>query len=215
MDPPGEEALRVVVGLALHILGHGHAHRAGVGRIGQHPHGAEHGAHKLLGTDHPVPVPAHRPERVVRGQAQIIGLLHLLQDGVGLAAGIHVAGQDQHGDVVGGGGGGGGDHVGRAGAYRGGDGDDLLPLALLGEGHGGVGHALLVLALPDLHPMGLLGQSLTQTHHIAVAGKHNDAFHKGMLDTVITDVLVLQEPDQGLRHGQSNGFHVSSSPPYR
>ena len=144
-----------------------------------------------------------------------MGLFHLLQNRVRLAAGVYVAGQDQYGDVVGGGGGGGSDHVGRAGAHRGGDGNDLFPLALLGEGHGGMGHALLVLALPDLHPMGLLGQRLAQAHHVAVAGKHDDAFHEGVLDAVIADVLVLQEPDQGLGHGQSNGFHVSSSPPYQ
>ena len=136
-----------------------------------------------------------------------MGLLHLLQHGVGLAAGVHVAGQHQQGDVVGGGGAAGGDHVGGAGAHgRGGD-ADLLALHLLGEGHGGLGHALLILAVPDLQVLGLLAQSLAETHHVAVTGDDEHAADKAVLHAVHFDVLVLEEPDQGLGHGQTNGFH--------
>ena len=208
--PFGEEAFGIVVGLALHVLGHGDAHRAGVGGVGEHPHGADHGAHQLLGTDDPVPVAAHRPERVVGGQAQIMGLLHLLQHGIRLAAGVDIAGQDQHRDVVGGSGGGGGDHIGGAGAHGRGDSYDFLALALSGEGHSGVGHALLILALPDLQPAGLLRQCLSQAYHVAVAGQHDHALNKGMFQAVIGDILILQKANQRLCHCQSNGFHESA-----
>ena len=55
--------------------------------------------------------------------------------------------------------------------------------------------------------MGFLGQGLSQTHHIAVAGQHNDALYKGLLLSVIAEVLVFQEPHQGLGGGQSQGLH--------
>ena len=53
--------------------------RAGVSRVGKHPHGAEHGAHKLFRPYNPVPIPADGAERIVCRQAQIMGLFHLLQ----------------------------------------------------------------------------------------------------------------------------------------
>ena len=203
-----EEALGIVIGLALHVLGHGDADGAGVGGVGQHPEGGDHGAHQLLGADDPVPVAADGLEGVVGGDGQVVGLLHLLQHGVGLAAGIHVAGQHQQGDIVGGGGAAGGDHIGGAGAHRGRGHADLLALHLLGEGHGGLGHALLVLAVPDLQVLGLLGQRLAEAHHVAVAGNDKHAADEAVLHAVHLDELVLQETDQGLRHGQTNGFHV-------
>ena len=75
-----------------------------------------------------------------------------------------------------------------------------------------MGHALLVLALPDVHPVSLLAQGLSKAHHVAMAGQHDHTLHEGMLDAVIGDVLVFQEADQGLRHSQTYGFH--SLPPY-
>ena len=138
-----------------------------------------------------------------------MGLLHLLQHGVRLAAGIHVAGQHQHGDVVGGGGAAGGDHVGGAGAHGGGNGKDLLALHLLGKGHGRLGHALLVLALVDLQVLSLLAQSLAEAHHVAVAGDDEHAADEAGLNAVHLDVLVLQKADQGLGHGQTHGFHMT------
>ena len=202
-----EEALGIIIGLALHILGHGDADGAGVGGVGQHPESGQHGAHQLLGADDAVPVAADGLEGIVGGDGEVVGLLHLLQDGVGLAAGVHVAGQHQQGDVVGGGGAAGGDHVGGAGAHGRGGHADLLALHLLGEGHGGLGHALLVLAVPDLQVLGLLGQGLAEAHHVAVAGDDEHTADEAVLDAVHFDVLVLQEPDQGLGHGQTNGFH--------
>ena len=80
-------------------------------------------------------------------------------------------------------------------------GEDLLPLHLLGEGYGGLGHALLVLALVDLQVMGLLGQRLTQAHHVAVSGDHEDAPDEPGDLSVHVDELVLQKAHQRLGHG--------------
>ena len=138
-----------------------------------------------------------------------MGLLHLLQHGVGLAAGIHVAGQHQHGDVVGGGSAAGGDHVAGAGAYGRGAGEDGLAAHLLSVANCSQSHALLVLALVDLQVLGLLAQRLAKAHHVAVAGDDEHAADKAGLDAVHLDELVLQKADQGLGHGQTNGFHMT------
>ena len=212
MDPLAEKAFRIIVGFSLHILRHGDADGAGIGGVGQHAHGGDHGAHQLLGADDAVPIPADSAEGVVGGERQIMDLLHLLQHRIRLAAGIDIAGQDQHGDVVGRSGGCGGDHVGSTGTNGTGDRDDLLSLALPGKGHGGMGHALLILPLPDLHSVGLLAQSLPKAHHVAVAGQHDHTLHERMLDAVIGDILVFQEADHGLCHSQTYGFH--RLPPY-
>ncbi len=57
MHPLGKELGGVVVGHALHILGEGDGDGSGLGRIGEHSHCIEHGAHQLFGTVDPVPVP--------------------------------------------------------------------------------------------------------------------------------------------------------------
>ena len=207
-DALGEEAHGIIISLTLNVLGHGNADRTGVCGIGQHPEGVDHSAHQLLRTDNAVPVAAHGLESVVSGGGQGVGVLHLLQNGVGLTAGVGVAGQHQQGDVVGGGGAAGGDHVGGAGAHGGGGNADLLTLHLLGEGHGGLGHALLVLALIDLQVLGLLAQRLAETHHVAVAGNDEHAADEAVLGTVNLHVLIFQKTDQSLRHGQTDSFHA-------
>ena len=97
--------------------------------------------------------------------------------------------------------------VGRAGAHGGGGHANLLALHLLGEGHGCLGHALLILAVPDLQVLGLLAQGLAQAHHVAVAGDDEYTADEAALFAVHFDILVLKETDQSLRHGQTNGFH--------
>ena len=202
-----EEVHGIVIGLGLNILGQGDSDSTGVGGVGQNAHGGDHVGHDLLGTVDTAPVLGNSLESVMSGDGQVVGLLHLLQNGVGLTGGIDIAGQQQHGDVVGSGGGSGSDHIGGAGAHGGGDGHDLLALGLLGEGDGDVGHALLVLALVDLHALGFLVQRLAHAQHAAVAGQHDHAFHKGMLHAVIGDILIFQESDQSLGHRKSYSFH--------
>ncbi len=210
MHPSGEEAQRVIVGLGLHILGQRQGHRAGLGRVGQHPHRLQRRAHQLLRAVDPVPVFAHRLEGIVGADAQVMELLDLLQHRVRLAAGEHVAGQQQQGNAVGRGGGRGGQHIGRAGAHRSGAGIDLAPQVLLGKPDGGMGHALLVAALVHPQLARVLLQRLADAQHIAVAEDRKDPGNEPALLPVHLDVLVIEEFHQGLGHGQSNRAHLCS-----
>ena len=207
MDALLKEAHGVVVSFALDILRQRDAHRASVGGVSQHPERARHRAHQLIGPVHAVKIPAHRAERVVGGEPQVVRLLDLLQHRVGLAAGVHVAGQEQNRDVVGGGGSCGGHHVGRAGADGRGDRENLLTLYLLGKRDRRVGHALLVLALIEFEGSPLLLKRLTKADHIPVAGQHHDAAHKALFLPVKAHVLVFQKAHQRLRHRKPNRFH--------
>ena len=207
-DALGEEAHGIIIGLTLNVLRHGHADSAGVGGVGQHPEGVDHGAHQLFGTDDAIPVPADCLECIVGGGSEGVGVLHLLKHGIRLAAGVGIAGQHQQGDVVGGGGAAGGDHVGGAGANGGGGNADLLTLHLLGESNGGLGHALLILALIDLQVPGFLTQRLPKPHHVAVAGNDEHAADEAVLSAVNLHVLIFQKTHQSLRHGQTDSFHA-------
>ena len=216
LQPPHpllQEGHGVVIGLALHVLRHGKADGAGVGGIGQGTERIQAGAHQLLGADDPVPVAADRLERVIGGGCHGIHMLHLLQHGVRLAAGVGIAGQHQQGDVIGGCGAAGSNHIGSAGTDGGGGNADLLAFHLLGKGHGSLGHALFVLALIYLQPVGLLGQCLSQAHHIAVTGDNEHAADEGGHHAVHIDVLIFQKANQSLGHGQTDGLnHFVCSP---
>ena len=203
-----EERFGIIVRLALDVLRNRNADRAGIRRIRQRAERGNHRAHQLLGPHDTVPIAADRAERVVRRDRKVVRLFDLLQHGIRLAAGVHVARQNQYRNVVrrrrrrrrh---------HVRRAGADGRRDRNDLLALHLLGERNGGVRHALLVFALPHLEPMRLLPERLSEPDDVAVTGQHDHALHKRMLDAVVCDVLIFQEAHQCLRHGQTNGFHI-------
>ena len=135
-------------------------------------------------------------------------LLDLLQDRVGLTTGVHIPRQQQQRDTVGGGRRGSGQHVGRAGAHRGGAGVDLSPPVLLGKTDGGVGHALFVAPLMHQQAAAVLFQRLPEPQHIAVAKNREHPGHKFALDPVHLDVLVIEKLHQRLGHGQSCRRHV-------
>ena len=82
---------------------------------------------------------------------------------------------------------------------------------LLGKGHCGMRHTLLILALPNVHPVCFLRQRLTQAHHIAMTRKHNDALNEWMLCAINAQVLVFQKTNKRLCHSQTNGVHAISS----
>ena len=139
----------------------------------------------------------------MRGDGQVLGLLHLLKYRVRLAGGIDVAGQDQHRDIVGGRGRGGSHHVARAWANGRGAGKNLLAAALLGEADGGQCHALLVLALIDDHVFQLLFNAVAEADNIAVTGEHEDALNELVLYFLaihvdVADILVFEEADECL-----------------
>jgi hypothetical protein len=62
--PRLQELLGDVDPLRLDVLGQGDGHGAGLGRVGQHPHGGEGDREQLLGPVDPVEEARQRPERV-------------------------------------------------------------------------------------------------------------------------------------------------------
>ena len=210
-DPLAEEGDWVVIGFALHILGHGEADGAGIRRVGEDPQGVKGGGHELLRTLDAVKVMADAAEGVGDGLAEGGEELRLLQDRVRLTAGKGVAGQQEQGDAVGGGAAGGGDHVHGAGADGGHAGDDLEAVLLLGEGCGRQGHVLLILALEEADGVAALLEGLADADHAAVAEDAEDVIDEFVLDAVELDVLLVQETDEGLGHGQTDGVHGKPS----
>ena len=96
----GEQLDRPVVRLGLHVLRQRQRHRAGLGRVGEHPHRRQQGRRQLLGPPDPVEVARHRPERVVDRHVTGVRRLELLQHR-GRAAGREgVGGEQQHREPV-------------------------------------------------------------------------------------------------------------------
>ena len=90
----GEEAFGIVIGFRLHVLAERQSHRSAFGGIGQHRHGAIEGRNQLLGPRDAVEIARHRAEAVIGGRRAVAEILDLLEDGIGLAVGEDVAGQE-------------------------------------------------------------------------------------------------------------------------
>ena len=202
-----QEIVGIVERFRLDVLRHGDADRAGVGGAGQNAHRIDAGGHQLFGALDAVPVFADGAEGVVRRRGNGVELLDLLQHRVGLAAGEGIAGKDEQRDAVRRRGAAGGDHVQRAGADRRRAGNDLAAVLLLRVGNRGVRHALLVVTLEVGQVVTALFERLADTDHAAVAEDAEDAFDELGFLAVKADVLVVEELDEGLRHGE---FHFSS-----
>lgn len=121
-DALGEELLRPVVRLDLHVLGQRQCHGAGLRRVGQGPHRLEGGRDQGLGAGDPVEVAGDGAQAVVDGDVTREGDFELLEHGVCGPGREGVPGQQEDREVVDGGEGGAGDEVGGAGADGGGDG---------------------------------------------------------------------------------------------
>ena len=154
-DPLGEELLRPVVRLRLHVLRQRERDGAGLDGVGEDAHGLERGRDQGLGAGDPVEVAA-RPGAGVSLTRHVARVrdFELLEDRVRRAGGEDVAGEQQHREVVDGGEGGAGDEVGGAGADGGGDGVRGEAVRLAGVADGGVHHRLLVAALVVRHVVG-------------------------------------------------------------
>lgn len=196
-----QEVIGVVERFALHILRHGKADCARLGRVREHTHCVDRRRHELLGAGDAVPIFAHGAERVVGSGLIAARLLNLLEHRVRLAAGKGIARQEQQRDTVGRGRAGGGDHIQRAGADGGGAGNNFAPAVLLCIGHGGVRHALLVVALVIGEAVAALLERLPDADHAAVAENAEHAVYKFLLPPVEADVLVIEKFHKGLRHG--------------
>ena len=164
-----EEALRPFVGLRLHVLAQGQGDRPAFGGIGHRGEGAGEGGEELFGAGDAVEVAAHRPEAVVRAHRAVPEVLDLLEHRIGGAVREHVARQQQEREPVHVRGGGGGHQVRGAGADGGGHGHRAPPVRRLGEGDGGMGHALLVVAAPRRQAIAGDLERFAETGHVAVA----------------------------------------------
>ncbi len=203
-----QKAVRVVVGFSLHILRQRQGNGARIGRIGQYAHGIERSAHQLLGTVDTVPVFAHRLERIVGADAQVVKLLDLLQHRIGLATGIDITRQQQQRNAVGRGRCSGGDHVRRAWTDRRAARVDFATQVLFGKTDSGMAHALLVTSLMDHQVAAVLLQRLPNPKHVAMPENGEDASDEFALYAIDFDVLVIEKLHQGLGHGQSGCTHV-------
>ena len=198
-DPRLEEALRVVVGLGLHVLAEGEADRAAVGRIGHRAQRAGQRGQDVLGPGDAVEVAGDRLEAVVGRDRAVVEVLDLLQHRVGPAVGEDVAADEEHRQPVDVGERRGGDHVGRARADRGGDRVGAAAALRLGVGDRGVGHRLLVLAAPGRQRVADAVQRLADAGDVAVAEDRPDALDEAL---TVLGHLHAQPAHHRLRGGQ-------------
>ncbi len=204
-DALAEERGRVVVGLGLHILRQRQGHRAGLGRAGEHPQRLGQRRQQLIGPVDPVPILADRPEAIVGRKILAPRRLDLLQHRRHVAPSEDIAGDQQHGQPVDGRRGCAGDHVRRARPDGRQAGEGLQAILNLGICARRVDRRLLVahLVIPKI---GVLHQRLADARHDAVAEDSETAGKKPVLGAIALDVLVLEKPDESLRHGEALGL---------
>ena len=209
VNPLAEEILGIVVGLGLHVLAQGDDRGTASGGIGQRGDRLGQRAQDLLRPGNPVPESGDRAEAVIGRDRRVAEILDLLEHRVGPPAGEHVAGQQQHRQPVDMGHRRCRDHVGGAGADRGGARHDLAAVVDLGEGDGGVDHRLLVVGAVGRQVIPGRVQGLAQTGDIAVTENGPDAGEQRHLGAVDVGLLGDEVPDQGLGHGQPHSAHRS------
>ena len=209
-DAPGalrEEVVRVVPGVRLHVLRQRQGHRAGLGRVGEHPHRLRQRGEKLFGTVDAVEEAAHRAKAVVHAHVRRQRVLQLLQHRPLVASGVVVGGEQQHRHAVDGGGGRAGHHVGGARPDRAGAGQRLGAQRGAREAGRGMHHRLLVAGLVVGQISPALLQRLPQTAHVAVPEDAEDGRDQPPPLTVEFAVLNRQKLYESLPHGQAFGPH--------
>ncbi len=202
---PAEELTGVVPRLGLGVLGQSEHRRAAVSRVEQHPERLGQGLDDLFRPGDPVPVAGHRSKGIVGRYRWGPGVLDLLEDRVGEAAGVGVAHQQQQGQPVGHGHAGGGHHVEGPGADGRGRHHDLASAGGFGVTDGGQGHAPLVLAPPGGKGVARLLQGVAQAGHVPVAEDGEHPREEGQLPVVDHRPLRHQPVHDGVGHGQADG----------
>ena len=208
----GEEVRRVVPGVRLHVLRQRQGHRAGLGRVGEHPHRLRQRGEKLFGAVDAVEEPAHRAKAVVHAHVRRGGVLQLLQHRPLVAGRVVVGGEQQHRHAVDGGGGRAGHHVGGAGPDRAGARQGLGAPHGAGEPGRGMHHRLLVAGLVVGQRSPTLLQGLPQAAHVAVAEDAEDGGYQPPPRTVQLAVLNRQVLHQCLPHGHALSCLTSGQP---
>ncbi len=201
-SPLGEELLRPVVGLRLHVLRQGQRDGAGVGGVGEDPHRGEGGGDQRLGAGHAVEVLRDGPQAVVDRHVARVRHFELLEHRVGGPGGEDVAGQEEDRQPVDGGERGARDEVGGAGPDGRGDGVGGQAAALPGVPDGGVHHGLFVAPLMERHVIGVLDEGLPDARHIAVAEDAPGRADQPLPHAVPLGVLAGQEAYERLRGGE-------------
>lgn len=220
-DAAIEERDRPVVGLGLDVLRERDGHGAGVGNVGEDPHGVQERGDELLGAVDAVKEPRHRPERVIHRDVERARILELLQHGIGPPRGELITGEEQDRDPVGGRQGCAGDHVRRARADRGGDRHRLHAVPRAGEGGRRVGGPLFVAGeeIGDVAVRERVGrrigtqtilegdlvlqQGLAHPGDVAVPEDPEHAGNEPVFDAVSLGPLRSKEADEGLAGRQS------------
>ena len=169
MDAALEKALRIIIGLGLHILTEGQCHRPAVHRVGQHAHGAVKRGNDLLRAGDAVKIARHRLEAIIGRDRAIAEILDLLQNRIRATIGKDIAGNQQYGQAVDMGHGGGGHHIGGARPDGGGAGHHAAAARRLGKGHSSMGHALLIMGAVSGQRVARGIKRLAQPRHIAMA----------------------------------------------
>ena len=210
--PLPQEGNRIVISLPFHILRHGQADRPGIRGIRQYSQRVKGRGHQLFRPFDPVKIVAYAPEGIGHRLPEGLKELRLLQHRIRLAAGKGIPRQKQQRNPVRGGTAGGRDHIHGSRSDGADAGNNLQAVFLLGEGGGRQRHVLLVLSLQEADLMPSLLQRLADAHHAAVAENAEEVPHKFMLRAVQLHILLIQETNQGLRHGQTNGFHAAFPP---
>ncbi len=207
-QPLDEEALGVIVGLGLHVLAERQGHGPAIGRIGQHGQGPLQRRHELFGSGDAVEIARHGPEAVVGRDRAVAPILHLLEHGVGAPVGEDVAGNEQHRQPVHVGDAGRRHHVGGTGTDRGRAGHHAAAPAGLGEGHGRITHALLVMRPEGRQAVLRTLQGLAHPGDVAMAEDRPDAGEQRQRAAVDFRHLPAEVAHQRLRGGQAKRSHA-------
>ncbi len=214
LDPPLpllEEALGVVEGVRLHVLGEREHDGAGLDGRREDPHRLRERGQELLRARDPVEEAGHGAEAVVDGDVARGGMLELLQHRPLMPRRIDVAGQEQEGEPVDRRAGGGRDHVRRAGPDRRGAGERLTATGRLREGGRGVRHRLLVAALVERQAVAMLLDRLPEPDHVAVAEDPPDPGDQPPAVAVPLGPLRLEVANHCLRGRESHRVYPSTS----
>ena len=209
-----EQRRGVVVCLRLHVLRQRQRHRAGLRRRGQHAHRFRQRRDDLFRPVDPIPVAGDRLEAVVHREVLRLARLELLQDRCGTAAGEDVAGQQQHRHPVNCRACRTRDHVGGTGTDRGCAGEGTKTVVHLRVGRGGVHHRLLVASQVVAQCGPVLLEGLADAGDVAVPEDSEHPTEERLLAAVTRRMLLRQEPDHRLGHGQTHagGRHRAGSP---